>query len=205
MLMNVTALPLGDLTTNCYLVWDESTLEALIIDPADNGDFITDTILQHQLQPVAIVLTHGHFDHVLGLLEVSLNFPVPVLIHEADIFLIKQAQSSALHWLHRRVDPVPVPGGRIKENDIITFGHEELRIMETPGHTPGSICLYNDQAIFSGDTLFANGVGRTDFKYASSEQLQQSLQKIADTMPNVPIFPGHGEAVRLEEALTSTS
>jgi glyoxylase-like metal-dependent hydrolase (beta-lactamase superfamily II) len=199
--MNVIALPLGDLQTNCYLVWCEKTNQAVIIDPADNGDFITDTVLQRQLEPVAILLTHGHFDHVLGLLEVSLNFPVPVLMHPADVFLIKEAQKSAHHWLRRVVDPVPTPATFFQGNQVIPFGTESLAVLETPGHTPGSVCLYNQEAIFSGDTLFAAGVGRTDFRYSNSQQLYQSLQIMADTLPNVPIFPGHGEAARLAEAL----
>lgn len=198
--MTIKTLPLGDLTTNCYLVWDEVTNQALIIDPADSGDFITDQVLQLQLEPVAIVLTHGHFDHVLGLLEVSLNFPVPVLMHEADVFLITQAQKSAQHWLHRTVDPVPVPKQFLVEGDVITFGGEQLAVLETPGHTPGSITLYNDQAIFTGDTLFAQGVGRTDFKYSDSAELQRSLEKLRLQLPNVPILPGHGESAYLHSS-----
>lgn len=200
--MELTALTLGDLQTNCYLAWDENTREAVIIDPADTGDFITDQILQLQLEPIGILLTHGHFDHVLGLLEVSLNFQVPIMMHEADQFLLKQAPNSAQHWLQRRVDPVPMPDAALKEGDVIRFGQEMLRVLETPGHTPGSVCFYSDQAIFSGDTLFAAGVGRTDFRYSSQTELEQSLRKISAQLPDVPIFPGHGEPARLQEALT---
>lgn len=200
--MNVTVLPLGDLQTNCYLAWCDQTNQAVIIDPADSGDFITDTILRLQLEPVAILLTHGHFDHVLALLEVSLNFPVPVLMHQADVFLINEAQQNAHHWLKRLVDPVPTPTTFYGEGHVITFGTESLTVMTTPGHTPGSVSLYNDEAVFSGDTLFAEGVGRTDFRYSDTQQLYQSLRKMAGSLPKLlPLLPGHGQASRLSEAL----
>lgn len=203
--IDLRRLPLGDLGTNCYLIWSEHSREALVIDPADDGGFITEQLLELQLQPQAIILTHGHFDHVLGLLELKLNFEIPVLIHSADVFLLERAQESALHWLGREVDPVPPPDAFLEGGDELDFGDIELTVMETPGHTPGSICLYNDELIFTGDTLFADGVGRTDFKYSDPQELQKSLKKIGQLPKKLAMFPGHGEPSTLESALKQVS
>src|SRR3989344_2226342 len=170
----ILKLTLGELDTNCYLVWCPTTFETLIIDPADSGDFITETLLSRQLHPVAIILTHGHFDHVLGLLELKLNFPVPIMMAKTDQFLLAQAARSAHHWLKHPVDPVPPADSFLKDGQKITFGHSMLTVMATPGHTPGSVCLHNDDFILTGDTLFKDGVGRTDFHYSKPLQLAQS-------------------------------
>ncbi len=198
--IDLRRLPLGDLGTNCYLIWSEESREALVIDPADDGGFITQQILELQLQPQAIILTHGHFDHVLGLLELKLNFDIPVLMHSEDTFLLERAQASALHWLGREVDPVPPPDAFLEAGDKLDFGDVELTVMETPGHTPGSICLYNEELVFTGDTLFADGVGRTDFKYSDPDELQRSLKKIFRLPQELRAFPGHGEDTTLASA-----
>src|SRR5688572_3962133 len=127
-LMRIEVLKLGELETNCYVVWDESSQEAIIIDPADDGGYISEKILEWKLKPLYIVLTHGHFDHVLGLLELKLNFNIPVLLHKSDEKLYKQAEKSAKHWLKRRVDPVPKIDANIEEGSQIKFGKERLKV-----------------------------------------------------------------------------
>lgn len=191
--LNVEALTLGDLDTNCYLVSCPVTAEVLIIDPADDGGYITDVILQRQLQPTGILLTHGHFDHVLGLLELKLNFPVPVMLHAADDALLQRATESAKHWLKRVVDPVPPADQAIKDGDVIMIGKSWLKIIETPGHTPGSIAAFNDSLLFTGDTLFKEGVGRTDFSYSNSKKLWQSVAKLRELSNSRRCWAGHGE------------
>ncbi len=191
--LEIKPLVLGELATNCYLVWDEQSREAIIIDPADEGGFITEQILELQLSPRAIILTHGHFDHVLGLLELKLNFDLPIWMHQGDVFLLKQAQSSALHWLKRQVDPVPLPDAFLTAGQKITVGSAEFTVIETPGHTPGSVSLYNQTVIFTGDTLFKGSVGRTDFRYASPLQLAESVQKILALPAELLVCSGHGD------------
>ena len=105
--MEIKTLILGPLQTNCYLAWCKETLEAIIIDPADEADFITQEILNLKLKPKYIVLTHGHFDHVLGVLETKLNFNIPILLHQKDLSLYKKTKESAQYWLQRKVDPTP--------------------------------------------------------------------------------------------------
>ena len=192
--MQIETLKLGQLDTNCYLAWCEKTDEAIIVDPADEGGFISEKILELNLKPVAIILTHGHFDHILGLLELKLNFPkTPIMVHEADLFLIESVRKRAQHWLKMQVNPAPKVDKLLKEGNQIKFGQEVLTILHTPGHTPGSICLYNDQVMFTGDTLFRDGaIGRTDLSYSSPKKIQQSLKKIKDLPSSRQMYAGHG-------------
>lgn len=193
--MQIETFKLGQLDTNCYLVWCEETQEAIVIDPADEGGFISEEILRLSLKPVAIVLTHGHFDHILGLLELKLNFQVPIMVHEADLFLVESVQQRAQHWLKTQVDPAPKPDKLLKEGDKVRFGKEVLSVIHTPGHTPGGICLYNNEVMFTGDTLFRDGViGRTDLSYSSPKKMRQSLIKIKELPGSRQMYAGHGES-----------
>ncbi|MBT3249491.1 MAG: MBL fold metallo-hydrolase [Candidatus Pacebacteria bacterium] len=192
--MQIETLKLGQLDTNCYLAWCEITDEAIIIDPADEGGFISEKILELGLKPVAIILTHGHFDHILGLLELKLNFPqVSIMMHEADLFLTESVQKRAQHWLKMQVAPAPKIDKFLVEGDLVEFGQEVLTIIHTPGHTPGSICLHDDQMMFTGDTLFRDGViGRTDLSYSSPKKMYKSLEKIRELSGSRQMYAGHG-------------
>lgn len=199
--ISIETFTLGELATNCYLVYNDTTRHAFVIDPADEGSFISEKILELQLDLQAIVLTHGHFDHVLGLLELKLNFNVPIYLHEADLFLLKQAQTSALHWLKREVPPVPLASDFVTDGQQLTLSGSSFEIIHTPGHTPGSVCLYSadEQVLFSGDTLFRNAVGRTDFRYSKPLQLNASLHRLFELPAETLIYPGHGETTIIEE------
>jgi hydroxyacylglutathione hydrolase len=200
MSLNLKSYTLGELDTNCYLLWDEETLEAVVIDPAASGDFINQEILNLQLKPQAIWLTHGHFDHVLGLLEVKMAFGVPIWMHSDDQFLLKQATSSAKHWLKKTVDPVPPAEQFWQDGDSIKIGQHQFSVMQTPGHTPGSVSLYSagNELLISGDTLFKNGIGRTDFSYSNHGQILESLQRLKTLPSQTKVFSGHGEATTIE-------
>ena len=200
--MNLQTFILGDLQTNCYLL--ENGHDAIIIDPADDGDFLNEELSRHNLTLQAVILTHGHFDHCLGLLSLATAWPnIPIMLHSADNFLIDQAQDSAHHWLKRAVDPVPKPNRSLSDGQIINFANETLRVIHTPGHTPGSIALLsnkqgNDETyLFTGDTLFANGVGRTDFAYSNHQHLLKSLTKLKQLKEAGAYslaLPGHGSS-----------
>ncbi len=190
--MEVKTLIVGDLQTNCYLITADG--ETLIIDPGDEADFITQTILENKSKPVAILLTHGHFDHVLGCLELKLNFDIPILLNKNDEKHYTSANQRAKHWTKKGSLKVPTVDQYIKESDQIKFGGESLTVIETPGHTPGSICLYDGKKnLFTGDTLFKEGIGRTDFSYSKPLQLSKSLDILFRLPENTLVYPGHGE------------
>ena len=194
---------LGSLDTNCYLAICSDTLETIIIDPADEGGFISEKILELKLKPLCVVFTHGHFDHVLGSLELRLNFDLPIYLHKKDHTLVKKAQDSAKYWLKKQdVPPVPSDLSFIKEGETLEFGNCQLKIIETPGHTPGSISLVSESLsqdnknkktiIFTGDTLFKNAVGRTDVKYSKPMDMEKSLQNLFEYPQDTVCYPGHG-------------
>ena len=125
-------------------------------------------------------------------LEVKTAWNIPLLIHKADEKLLSQANSSAQHWTGEAGDPVPQPDGYLTEDQPLMIHDQQLTILHTPGHTPGGICLYNDEIIFTGDTIFAQGVGRTDFIYSNSRQLWQSIEKIK-ALGSHEAYAGHGK------------
>lgn len=191
--MKVEPLIVGQLATNCYLAWCPETLKAIVIDPGDAGDYIAEKILALKIKPELIVATHGHFDHVLAATELKLAFNIPFLINKKDEFLLKRSQKTAEFFTRIKADLSPTADHFIKEGDIIEFGKQKLRVIETPGHTPGSICLYGSNILFSGDTLFADGVGRTDLGGGNQKQLETSLKKIFILPADTVVYSGHGK------------
>jgi len=195
--MEILSFSLGALNTNAYLVFCPKTRAGLIIDPADEANFLSEKILREKIKPLAIVATHGHFDHLLAANELQLAFGIPFLIHQNDQKILSTLQKSASWHLRRKMNEEPPKKlSFLKEGGKICFGKEWLTVIELPGHTPGSIGLYNfsQKILFSGDTIFKDGVGRADFAYSSPENLTQSLQKIREKFAGFRIFPGHGES-----------
>lgn len=194
--MKIERLVVGQLQTNCYLISCPKTGETVIIDPGDDGDFIIRRIGDLGFKPKMILATHGHFDHVLAVAELKLAFNIPFLIHKKDLFLLKRMRETAEYFLGYDACPEAGKGPKVdrylKEGDIIKLGKEKLKVIETPGHTPGGVCFLGDGAFFSGDTLFCQSVGRTDFSYGSQEDLTRSLQKLFKLSPETKVYPGHG-------------
>lgn len=198
--MRVEGLQVGLLSTNCYLVWEESTFQAIIIDPGDDADYIIRRIQDFNLCPKLIIATHGHFDHVLAAAELKLAFNIPFLLHQADLPILKRSQASARYFTSVPADPPPLVDKFIKDGDLIKFGQEELKVLATPGHTPGGISLFGNRVVFDGDTLFYQAIGRTDFRYASKEALLASIKNKLLKLPDETIvYPGHGEPTTIGE------
>jgi len=203
LIVEIKTLVLGELQTNCYLVIDQNNNQCIIIDPADEADFISEQILRLKVEPLALLATHGHFDHILAANELQLAFNIPFYIHEKDLFLVKNLKKNASFWTERRI--VEKPPEKISfypKNFKFQISNFKFTIISTPGHTPGSVCLYfkKENIIFTGDTLFPDGVGRTDLSYSSEKDLFASLKKLSQLPLKTKIYPGHGDCgINLKE------
>lgn len=200
---------MGELETNCYLVWDEETKECLVIDPADDGVSISEEINNKKLKVKAIFLTHGHFDHCLGALDLKLIYNVDFGCSSKDAFLLERQDETAKHFLKK---PIEVPNFIKIDIDLdkiknFSLGKEIIEIIKTPGHTPGSVCFYwkptlpsleKGGLLFSGDTLFNGCRGRTDFSYGSTKKIFESLKKLTKLKKDTLVLPGHGEETTIE-------
>jgi len=196
-------LVLGQLETNCYIIWDEETKKGLVIDPADDSVGISEEIESKGIKLVGIVMTHGHFDHCLAALDLKLIYNVPIYISSKDKFLLDRQDETAKYFLKMELQ---IPNLIKIDKDLeeikeIIFGKSKLEVIKTPGHTPGSVCLYSkkDNLLFSGDTLFKNSRGRTDFKYGSTKKIYESLQKLMKLPENTDVYSGHGEVTTIRQ------
>jgi glyoxylase-like metal-dependent hydrolase (beta-lactamase superfamily II) len=184
----------GALGVNCYLLGCEETRQGVVVDPGDEVERLIPVIERHGLSVSAIINTHGHFDHVGGNLRLIRATGAPLYIHQADAALLgKVGQVAAMYGLPG--ENSPQPDHLLEDGMVIEFGHQRLQVIHTPGHTPGGCCLYleQEQKLISGDTLFADGVGRTDLPGGSHAQLVQSIKQRLFCLPDqVQVYPGHG-------------
>lgn len=199
--LNVHILPVGQMASNCYLLEDTLTHTVIVIDPGDASEYIIDHIQKLQAKPLCVIATHGHFDHVMGVFALTKIYAIPFYMNKKDEFLLSGMQQSARHFLGiSKIDPPATIDKTLREGDAISLGNSQLSVIETPGHTPGSVCLYDGTAhiLFGGDLVFEGGsVGRTDFSYSDSQVLMASLNKII-TLPNdTIIYPGHGASMNI--------
>lgn len=193
---SIWRLPVGQMQTNCYLLVDTQSQETLVIDPGDDAQYIIETTTSLGLTVTAIVATHGHFDHVMAGFEVQQTLNAPFFMHSADQFLLDRMGETAEHFLGIKVvEPPPTRSRDLKDGEILAIGSVKVKIHETPGHTPGSVCLevVDKNILIAGDTIFAEGgVGRTDFSYSDSELLKRSLTRILSFPDDMILLPGHG-------------
>ena len=197
--LKIKTLPVGQMKSNCYLIWDEDK-EAIIIDPGDDGDYIATTIQKLELTPRIMLATHGHFDHIMAALELKLAYNLPFYIHDEDEFLVDRMSDSAIHFLGFDPGPEPDIDDFLINKAHIKAGEIDLKIIHTPGHTPGSVTLYeeNNGVAFVGDVVFSDGnVGRTDFKYSNPLELSKSIQTIEKLPKGTRIYPGHDQSFLL--------
>lgn len=200
--MKIIKFPLGQLQTNCYFLIENG--KCLIIDPGDEAGFILEEIQRRKLKLVGILATHGHFDHVASAGEIQLSFNVPFYILEKDLFLITRLNETAKHFLG--YNPSIIKPKNIKylhegKFDMLDF---TFKILFSPGHTPGSCCFYfkKEAVIFTGDTLFKNGIGRYDFSYSSKKDLYKSLDILLKLPKTTIVYSGHGEETNIESEKT---
>lgn len=183
--MLIETFSVGNLSTNCYIASSRHIKDAIVIDPGLDlpleADQIFDYISEAGLNIRLIVNTHGHSDHINGDALFQEKYNVPICIHRLD--------APSLAGIENVNFPATV---LLEEGSLIKVGDESLKVLHTPGHTPGSICLLGEGIIFTGDTLFANGIGRTDFPGGSDSAMQVSLQKLVSLPEYYMIYPGHG-------------
>ena len=190
--MKIKQIRLSKMVNFCYLVGDEASKTCALIDPAFETDRILAETKRQEYRVTHIINTHGHSDHTAGNEAIKTATGAQLLIHELDANRL----GKVVHRTFSRIlggKGSPVPDVLLKDNDLIQIGDGiNLRVIHTPGHTPGSICLYSDGHIFSGDTLFVGAVGRTDLPGGSSRQLLASIQEKIYTLPGSTIvWPGH--------------
>jgi len=185
-------LIVGSIQSNCYILGCERTREAAVIDPGGDADKILITLAEDQLRCLYIINTHGHFDHSADNKRLKEVTGGQLLIHQADVpMILHQSRSGGMWGIH--VDNSPPPDRYLGEGNIITFGDVSLKVLHTPGHSPGGISLVTDRIVFVGDTLFAGSIGRTDFPGGDYEGLLRNVRnKIFTLGDDVVVYPGHG-------------
>ena len=180
--MLIKTLPVGDLETNCYVVTNEKTLESVVIDPGDESNTILDYMESNHLTCKAIFLTHGHYDHVGAVEAVQEETGATVYMNAKD-------DAKNMHSFHFPFT-LPENGRTYDDGDVVSAAGIDFSILSTPGHTPGSVVIRAEDALFTGDTLFRGSCGRTDLDGGSMEEMLQSLRKIFSLEGDYEVYPG---------------
>ncbi len=202
--MKILKFSLGQMQANCYFLIEGQY--CLIIDPADDAPFILEELQRHRLNLVGMLATHGHFDHLMAVGEIQKSFDIPLFIHKDDKFLTDRVEQTAEYFLGYK--PVILPIKKIKNlkiDDVLRIKKFKIKIIYTPGHTPGSCCFYfkEENALFTGDTLFKDGIGRYDFSYSNKDKLKNSLENIFKLPKETIIYSGHGEDTTIQDEINS--
>lgn len=186
-MLNIHAMPLGLYQTNTYIVSQEGSRKCIVIDPGYEADTIMGRVALLGLEIEAILLTHGHFDHVGAVRAIAADTDCQVFVSEKELSLPPTMTDGPLYY----TDLYPAEG-------TLSLAGMEIKILPTPGHTPGSVCLLIADAMFSGDTLFAGSMGRCDFPGSSIFDMRKSLKKLYQLAGDYRVFPGHAQATTLE-------
>ena len=190
--IEIKSMTLGMVATNCYLIINKETKEALLIDPADNALRISNVIEENVCTLKAILLTHGHFDHIMALNELKKRYNVPVYAHEEEEDVLKQSSlnmSGMIGQIYTTQADIYV-----KDGEHLKLAGQDIIVLHTPGHTKGGVCYYlpEEKVLMSGDTLFHCSIGRTDFPTGSMSQLVRSVKEQLFVLPDdVQVYPGH--------------
>ena len=189
--MKVKLLRVGPIGTNCYILEDDQTNLAAVIDPGDEPELIQEALEKEGVEVRYLLLTHGHYDHTTAVPALHRVYPQSdIYIHQADA----NGAGSTLFPLTGEVDDLKL----YDEGDVIRLGDHEIQVLHTPGHSPGSVTLKVEDVLFTGDTLFAGSCGRTDLRGGSYEQIMQSLKRLGELKGDFHVCPGHEATSTLE-------
>ena len=189
--MKVKLLRVGPIGTNCYILEDDQTNLAAVIDPGDEPELIQEALEKEGVEVRYLLLTHGHYDHTTAVPALHRVYPqADIYIHQADA----NGAGSTLFPLAGEVDDLKL----YDEGDVIRLGDHEIQVLHTPGHSPGSVPLKVEDVLFTGDTLFAGSCGRTDLRGGSYEQIMQSLKRLGELKGDFHVCPGHEATSTLE-------
>lgn len=198
MQISIHSLVLGMVQTNCYIIVNDETKETVIIDPADEADTISRFIEKYELKPAAVLLTHGHFDHIMAVLGLKDKYGVDVYAHELEKEVMESTIKNGCAMIGARVSISP--DKLFKDRDSLVFGGMLFEVIFTPGHTQGGVCFYMPQVkkLICGDTLFAGSVGRTDLPTGSMGTLIRSIkERLMVLSDDVEALPGHGPSTTI--------
>lgn len=188
--MQIRELTVGPVGTCCYLLSREGSEECVVIDPGDEASRILRAAEGRRI--AAVLLTHGHFDHI-GAVPALITGETRLLMHELDFPMLSDPELNASRPLLRRDVTVPAPAEFLQEGSRLTLAGLSVEVMHTPGHSPGSVCYLIEGHLFTGDTLFARGWGRTDLPGGSETDLFASLRRLIPITKTIPFHPGHGD------------
>ena len=204
-MLNITRLPVGELEANCFLVANDEK-NAVIIDPGAEASYILDVVRQQELKPLALLLTHAHFDHFGAAAEIMEQTGLPLYVHELDRAMLLSpevclAENLGFAAIYRKPDEAGIR--TFTDNETLKFSVElEFLVIHTPGHSPGSSCFRHGDILFSGDTLFRDGVGRVDFKGGNIHDMRASLARLGAIEGDCTVYCGHYGSTTLEHERT---
>lgn len=196
--MLVRAVTVGPFQENCYLLIDEETRDAVLVDPGDEPERLIDLVEREGATLRALWITHGHIDHVGGIAGVKRRWNVPVHLHPLDRPLYDRAAEQGRHY-GVRIEAPPAPEHDLAEGDVLTVGALSFAVMHVPGHAPGHVAFVGHGVVFGGDCLFAGSVGRTDLPLCDPHALVQSLGRFTALPAETVVYPGHGPATTVGE------
>ena len=193
--MLIKEMQVGFIGTNCYILTDETTMKSAVIDPGGDSNMILDYMERNKMECAAILLTHGHMDHTMGVENLQKDTGAPVYVHKEDYSSAKGSPFGMFGMSHAYA-----PTGECRlygEGDVIPVGNLQVKVLHTPGHTPGGVTLVCENVMFTGDTLFKDSCGRVDLDGGDSTALLASLKRLAEIPGDFEVYPGHMESTTL--------